>query len=191
MNEGEQFLRDYILNKRYLDDDGETNGGSNDDDDDNRVNNRNNKKQNLDVLQTKVDPVMVNLSEDEEIIEKQETFERKYNFRFEEPDPEFIKSYPRTITDTVRRKDNKRKLKREEYKQRKETEKQKKKEEIKRLKNLKRNEILEKINKIKMVTGNEDLDIDENDLDKDFDALEHDKRMQVYFRFTYPMHAMS
>lgn len=121
----------------------------------------------------------VDFSEEEDIIEQQEEFERKYNFRFEEPDPEFIKSYPRTVADSMRRKDTKRKEKREEYKKRKELEKQKKKEEIKRLKSLKRKEIEKKLEKIKKITGNEDLKLTLDDLEKDFDPDEYEKRMQV------------
>ncbi len=174
MNDKEKFLRDYVLNKRYLDDD-------DDDDEDERAD-----QDQVEIeSEKKVDPVKVDLSEDEEIIENQENFEKKYNFRFEEPDPEFIKSYPRTINDTLRRKENKRKLKREEYKKRKEGEKQKKKEEIKRLKNLKKQEIIEKIDKIKKITGNDDLNLDIDDLDKDFDASEYDKRMQEIFDGKY------
>lgn len=121
----------------------------------------------------------VDLSEEEKIVENQEQFERKFNFRFEEPDPEFIKSYPRTVADSMRRKDTKRKEKREEYKQRKDLEKQKKKEEIKRLKSLKRKEIVDKLEKLKKITGNFDLKLGVDDLEKDFDPEEYERKMEV------------
>lgn len=127
----------------------------------------------------------VDFSEEEEIIENQEEFERKYNFRFEEPDPEFIKSYPRTLADSMRRKATKRKEKREEYKKRKEAEKQRKKEELKRLKSLKRKEIQDKLEKIKKITGNEDLKLSVEDLENEFDPDEYEKKMQSMFDDEY------
>jgi protein KRI1 len=125
----------------------------------------------------------VDLSEEEKIVENQEEFERKYNFRFEDPDPEFIKSYPRTVADSMRRKKIKRKEKREEYKKRKELEKLKKKEEIKRMKSLKRKEIEDKIEKLKKTTGINDLKLSVEDLDKDFDPDEYEKQIEVFIFF--------
>lgn len=72
LDANEKFLRDYILNNKYAnkefsDTDLEYNQIIHDSDE--------------------------NLSEDEKTIEKQEEFEHKYNFRFQEPDQEFIKRY--------------------------------------------------------------------------------------------------
>ena len=56
LDEGEKFLRDYILNKKYLE-------------------NADNDNDNIDEEDGE------DLSEDEETLEKQEEFEHKYNFR--------------------------------------------------------------------------------------------------------------
>ena len=162
LESGEQFLRDYILNKRYKEDEDsaipsyeEIVGGDED------------------------------LSEDDNTLDKQETFERKYNFRYEEPDEEFIKNYPRTIGESVRKKDNKRAEKRREVKERKLREKEKKKEELKQLKNLKRKEIMTKLETLKEITGNATLGLTEDDIEDEFDPKKHDQMMQKAFDQDY------
>lgn len=61
------------------------------------------------------------------------------------------------MENSVRKKDDRRKVKRAELKERKEEEKLQKKEELQRLKAFKRKEIEEKLEKLKEITGNTDL----------------------------------
>ncbi|KAL5022897.1 hypothetical protein ScPMuIL_002052 [Solemya velum] len=158
----EKFLRDYILNKRYLEEDNDR----------------------IPTYEEVVDNGE-GFSDEEDILDKQEDFERKYNFRFEEPDPEFIKKYPRTIESSMRNKETKRAQKRQEIKDRKKQEKDRKKEELKQLKNLKKQEIMDKIDTLKEISGNPTIGFGKEDLEADFDPAQHDQMMQKYFNDDY------
>ncbi|XP_044744531.1 protein KRI1 homolog [Coccinella septempunctata] len=160
LDEGEKFLRDYLLNNRYL------------------------EEGNKNYIPT-YNEIVQDLSEDENEIQKQEEFEHKYNFRFEEPDHEFIKRYPRTIEGSLRREDNRRKVKRQEIKERKAREKEEKMEQFRKLRDLKQKEIEEKIEKLKEITGNKEIAFNDEDIEGDFDPEEHDKRMQALFNDEY------
>ncbi|XP_060805557.1 protein KRI1 homolog [Amyelois transitella] len=159
LSEGEAFLRDYILNKKYLEDD--------------------DAAAVTDKLRDDED-----LEADEKMVEEQGKFERAYNFRFEEPDEEYLKRFPRTMN-YIRPKDERRARKRAEARARKESEKKRKMEDIARLKALKLKEIKEKIAKIKEVTGNDELAFKEEDIEGDFDPEEHDRRMRAIFDEEY------
>ena len=162
LDEGEKFLKDFLLNKRFLDteNDGDDDGDAHDN-----------------VVHDSDD----GLSEDEANVEKMEEFEHKFNFRFEEPDEEFIKRYPRTIKGTMRKEEDKRAKKRKEVEERKKREKQQKKEEIKMLKNAKKKEIMAKLEKLKKITGNDDMELDDDDIEGDFDPEKYDAKMREVF----------
>ncbi|KAG9264332.1 hypothetical protein AMEX_G22597 [Astyanax mexicanus] len=164
LDEKELFLRDYILNKGYLEEDEE-------------------KIPTYDELMQ--EDVEDSEEEGESFLQQQESFERNYNFRFEEPGAQQIKTYPRNIATSVRSKDVRRKTKREEVKERKKKEKEQKQQQLKELKNLKRAEIMEKLKKLQELTGNKELAFSEVDLDGDFDPQQHDQLMQTVFNEEY------
>ncbi|XP_041098006.1 protein KRI1 homolog isoform X2 [Polyodon spathula] len=166
LDDGEKFLRDYMLNKGYLEGGGEEHRIPTYDE----------------IVQEEVED---SSDEGESFLNQQEDFERRYNFRFEEPDAELIKTYPRTIATSVRTKDERRKRKREEVKERKKKEKAQKREELKQLKNLKRRAVLEKLQTLRELTGNETVGFTEGDLEGDFDPQQHDQLMQKFFGDEY------
>ncbi|XP_055623960.1 protein KRI1 homolog [Toxorhynchites rutilus septentrionalis] len=157
LSKEDAFLKDYILNKRFVDNAGD--------------------------IPTYED--IVATSEDEEELERQETYERQYNFRFEEPDAEFIKRYPRNVEESVRIERNKRKEQRQALKERKQQEKEQKKRELEELKAIKLQEIREKIQKLKEIAATENIAMKEEDLESDFDPDEHDRRMRQMFDDDY------
>lgn len=161
LDEREAFLKDYILHKRYL------------------------EKDETDKIPSYEEIVNDSGESSDEFDQKQQQFEHKYNFRYEEPDQEFIKRYPRIMEQSLRKKDDKRKKHREDVKARKDAERAKKEEELKRLKTLKRQEIMDKIQQLQQITGNDEMPFDTNDVEGDFDPEEHDRRMAQLFSDEY------
>ncbi|KAJ3267088.1 KRRI-Interacting protein 1, partial [Borealophlyctis nickersoniae] len=124
-------------------------------------------------------------SEDEEIVEAAEDFERQHNFRYEEEGSTTVITHARNIEGTLRRKDDRRKREREARAQRKEEEKRKKDEELKRLKNLKMEEIRSKLKQIQEIAGGDVVGFDAVDLEKEYDPEDYDRKMATAFGDSY------
>ncbi|CAH8645996.1 unnamed protein product [Heterobilharzia americana] len=176
--EAEEFLRDYIINKRWRE--GNARG-------------RNSIPAYSDVLRKAgfdVDDKTKNFPKDDDILDEDDEFLVKVNdsekerlqslgvhvgisqmqkvqHRFEEEDKEFIKSYPRYIENSIGQtlsKTSKRAEKRKAKMERKRKEKQAKFQELARLRNLKLGMLAEKIERIKRSCGPGSLPLDINKL---------------------------
>lgn len=160
LDEDTKFLKDYFRNKLWLDE-GKSNNIVDED---------------------------VGFSEDEEEIEKQENFERGYNFRFEENAGDRVMGHSRKVEGSVRKTENARKLQRERKEERMVQAEYERNEELKHLKNLKKKEIKEKLQKIREAAGiredGNDL-LNEDDLEEEFDPEEYDRKMKEVFDNKY------
>ena len=176
LEESERYLRDYIVNKRYVETPIE-----------------------LEELYVKPEPKEQNSdSEDDvdnglltidDINKKQDIDVKISDFHFEEINAISLKSYPRNV-ETIRDLNNAeiKALKRSETKERKKKEKER---ELKRLRKLKKEEMKQKLKKLQEISGNNKLDF--NDLDwnlilddeKEFDSEKYDQKMQKLFGSDY------
>jgi len=156
LDDSEQFLRDFIINKGW----NET--GS---------------------IQEKSWPrrgfgdEIVPSSEDEADVEEMDEFEKDYNFRFEADEGGQIKGHKRFPENSVRERKDKRKQQRQSKAERQEADKIRRTEELKRLKNLKKEEISRRLKQLQEITGNDETTLGSMDLDGEFDPDTHDKQM--------------
>lgn len=172
-DEGEKFLKDYILNQKYL----EVNSSRiKFNDIDNHFGGFNNEQ---------------DVSNEEIVDEEKQNSKVEMdfaNYHFEEPDANTIKRYPRTITSIRDTKKNAIKAKRAEQREAKKKEKE---TELRNLRKLKREEIENRIQKLKDVSNNEHLNINDLDLnvivddDTDFDSIKYDEKMRLLFNDNY------
>jgi len=125
------------------------------------------------------------VEEDEEALDAQDLFEAKYNFRFEEPGSTRIVPHPRIQEETVRKDKSKRKRERAAKKERVEEETKAKREQLMRLKALKRAELDKKLQLIRQVAGKDDLQLEAEDIEEEFDATKHEQRMAEVFGSEY------
>ncbi|KAI3796140.1 hypothetical protein L1987_38805 [Smallanthus sonchifolius] len=158
LDENEKFLKDFFRKKMWLEKDNGNGKVLHDDE--------------------------IDVSEDEEELEKQEDYERGFNFRYEENAGDRVMGHSRKVEGSVRKKENARKIQRENKKERMAKAEFERNEELKYLKNLKKKEINEKLKKIRETAGIGESGgflLEDHDLEEEFDPEEYDKKMKKAF----------
>jgi len=126
--------------------------------------------------------------EDEEgdFSDREDDFERQFNFRFEEPGATNVMGHARQQDGSVRREaklGRKRELAGQKL-ERKSAARERKESELRRLKNLKKQEVLERLKAVQQTSGSA-VPFSEVDLSGDFDPEAWDKRMAEVFNDDY------
>ncbi|CAL0301026.1 unnamed protein product [Lupinus luteus] len=158
LNENSKFLKNYFMNKMWLDKNGD----------------------NLNVGEEDLQEI----SEDEMEIEKQE----EYEYRFQENPGDRVLGHARKVEGSVRKKTNTRKEQRKSKEERMAAAQKEREEELKHLKNLKKQEIQEKVKKIMKTAGinNDDLiPLSAAEIENEFDPEEYDRMMKKAFDDEY------
>lgn len=171
-DEKERFLRDFVLNNGWLDNNAAEAPSAGDYEIEIDQNDPNEERD--------IEPE----AGDDEFEDKVDEFEAKYNFRFEDPDGAQVVSHARKVADSMRRPDDRRKRARQARRLRKQQEKLAKTEEIKHLKNLKKSEVEARLLAIQEAAG-DGIDVSGIDLDRDFDPDEFNKQMESRFGDDY------
>jgi len=129
------------------------------------------------------------LREDEAEVERQDEFERRYNFRFEEPNGATIITHGRVVEGSLRRKDDTRKQARERAKERKTEAQRLQVEELKKLKAMRRKAIEDELAKSFSAGGKRESDggvaLAPEDIDEDFDPATWDAKMAAVYNDEY------
>lgn len=117
--------------------------------------------------------------------DREAEFERKVNFRFEEPGADRVAANPRRVADSVRREPKKeaRRAAEEQRRLAKAAQLEESKRELQRLKALKRDEILSRLERIRTVSGG--ADAAGLDVEADFDPDTWDEQMGALFNDEY------
>ena len=170
LDAADRYLRKYIWNRMWLDADEKkkdalaATGGE-------------------DAAAAKAAAAKADEEEDAEL-DREDDFERQYNFRFEDPQGAAIASYPRQVEGSVRvdRRATRRAEKRRERRERKEQEKLARRAEFERLKALQREQIRDRVHAIADALGTETLPFDMKQFEsEDFDPDTWARQMDRLF----------